>query len=59
LPGITVATPACLTTVGTENGPCLTRLNNTRGNAVTNAYVIKNQSENRSWNLSGSVTKTG
>src|SRR6185436_12777217 len=32
-------------------------LNNTRGNAVTAAYVIKNQSENRSWNLSGSVTK--
>ena len=57
LPGITVASPACVTTVGLENGPCVTRLNNTRGNAVTNAYVIKNQSQNRSWNLSGSVTK--
>ena len=57
LPGITVATPACVTTVGSENGPCLTRINNTRGNAVTNNYVIKNQDQNHSYNLSGSVTK--
>ena len=57
LPGITVATPACVTTVGLENGPCLTRLNNTRGNAVTANYVIKNQNQNRSQNISGSVTK--
>ena len=56
-PGITVASPACVTTVGLENGPCSIRLNNTRGNAVTANYVIKNQSQNRSWNLSGSVTK--
>jgi hypothetical protein len=57
LPGITVATPACVTTVGLENGPCLTRINNTRGNAVTNNYVIKNQDQNHSQNISGSVTK--
>jgi hypothetical protein len=57
LPGITVATPACVTTVGLENGPCLTRLNNTRGNAVTANYVIKNQNQNRSQNISGAVTK--
>jgi hypothetical protein len=57
LPGITVATPACVTTVGLENGPCLTRINNTRGNAVTANYVIKNQDQNHSQNISGSVTK--
>ena len=57
LPGITIATPACVTTVGQENGPCLTRLNNTRGNAVTANYVIKNQNQNRSQNISGSLTK--
>jgi hypothetical protein len=57
LPGITVATPACVTTVGLENGPCLQRLNNTRGNAVTANYVIKNQNQNRSQNISGAVTK--
>src|SRR6185503_1674487 len=53
----TATTPTCVTTVGLENGPCLTRLNNTRGNAVTANYVIKNQSQNRSWNLSGAITK--
>src|SRR5262245_4039033 len=57
LPGITVAVPACVTTVGLENGPCLTRLNNTRGNAVTANYVIKNQNQNRSQNISGAITK--
>ena len=53
----TAAQPTCVTTVGLENGPCLTRLNNTRGNAVTANYVIKNQSQNRSQNISGAVTK--
>ena len=46
-----------MTTVGLENGPCVTRLNNARGNAVTANYVIKNQSQNRSWNISGAITK--
>jgi hypothetical protein len=56
-PGITVALPACVTTVGLENGPCATRINNARGNAVTANYVIKNQSQNRSQNISGAITK--
>ena len=34
-----------------------TRLNNAAGNQVTAAYVIKNQSQNRSWNISGALTK--
>ena len=39
-------------------GLASTRLNNTRGQRRSrNAYVIKNQSENRSWNLSGALTK--
>ncbi|MFN7915974.1 MAG: carboxypeptidase regulatory-like domain-containing protein [Vicinamibacterales bacterium] len=49
---------ACVTTIGSENGPCAVRLNNTRGNAITAAYVIKNQSDNRSWNYSASLTKS-
>jgi hypothetical protein len=53
----TAALPACVTTVGLENGSCLTRLNNTRGNAVTANYVIKNQNQNRSWNISGALSK--
>jgi hypothetical protein len=32
-------------------------LNNAVGNQITNAYVIKNQSQNRSWNISGALTK--
>ncbi len=48
----------CVTTLGLENGACGTRLNNTRGNAVTANYVIKNQGENNSWNLSGSLAKS-
>ena len=32
-------------------------MNNAVGNQITNAYVIKNQSQNRSWNFSGAVTK--
>jgi hypothetical protein len=48
---------ACNTTLGQENGPCVTRLNNTRGNAVTANYVIKSQNQNRSWNLSGAISK--
>ena len=32
--------PACITTLGAENGPCATKVNNARGNQVT-AYVIR------------------
>jgi hypothetical protein len=55
LPGITVALPACAATG--QVGPCAFRLNNAAGNQVTANYVIKNQSQNRSWNFSGAVTK--
>ena len=54
-PGITVALPACAATG--QVGACFTRLNNAPGNQITNAYVIKNQSQNRSWNISGALTK--
>ena len=43
--------------MGAENGPCATKLNNARGNQVTAAYVIKNSSQNYSWNISGSLAK--
>ena len=54
IPGVT---PACVTTVGLENGPCVTKINNARGNDVTANYVLKNQNQNRSWNISGALTK--
>jgi len=54
VPGVT----NCVTTLGLENGACGTRLNNARGNAVTANYVIKNQGDNNSWNLSGSLAKS-
>ena len=54
-PGITVALPACA--AAGQAGPCFTRLNNAPGNQITNAYVIKSQSQNRSWNISGALTK--
>ncbi len=54
-PGITVALPTCAATG--QVGACFTRLNNAPGNQVTNAYIIKNQSENNSWNISGALTK--
>src|SRR5262245_19813658 len=55
LPGVTVALPACAATG--QVGPCNLRLNNAPGNQITANYVIKNQDQNRSWNLSGAVTK--
>jgi hypothetical protein len=55
IPGVV---PACVTTLGLENGPCVTKINNLPGKDVTAAYVIKNQSQNRSWNISGAMTKT-
>ena len=56
------AYPACITSggpfgTGGQAGPCVTRLNNAVGNSVTAAYAIKNQGQNYSWNLSGSVAK--
>ena len=53
IPGV----PTCITTLGSENGPCATKINNLPGKDITAAYVIKNQNQNRSWNISGSLTK--
>jgi hypothetical protein len=53
IPGV----PACISTIGLENGPCATKINNLPGKNITAAYVIKNQSENNSWNISGSLAK--
>jgi hypothetical protein len=38
-------------------GPCVTRLNNTAGNVITNAIVLKNQGVGRSWNFAGTIAK--
>jgi hypothetical protein len=54
-PGINVSLPTCAA-LG-QAGPCFTRLNNAVGNQVTNAYVIKNSNQNRSWNIASSVSK--
>jgi hypothetical protein len=53
IPGV----PACITALGSENGPCVTKINNLPGKNITAAYVIKNQSQNRSWNISGALSK--
>ena len=39
-------------------GPCATRINNAAGNQITNAIVLKNQNEGRSWNFAASLLKT-
>jgi carboxypeptidase family protein len=44
-------------TAANPTGSCFQRINNAIGNQVTAAYVIKNQSQNRSWNIATSVTK--
>jgi len=49
--------PACVVTVGSENGPCVNKINNARGNQVTANYVLKDQDQNNSWNISGALTK--
>ena len=54
-PGIVVALPTCAATG--QVGACFTRLNNAPGNQITANYVIKNQSQNRSQNISGALTK--
>jgi hypothetical protein len=51
----TTAFPVCA--AAGQAGPCVTRLNNAVGNQITANYVIKNQSNNRSWNMSGALTK--
>ena len=38
-------------------GPCATRINNAVGNQVTDAIVLKNQNEGRSWDFSLSAEK--
>jgi Carboxypeptidase regulatory-like domain len=48
----------CVSTLGSENGPCVSKLNNLPGKNITAAYVIKNQNDNRSWNISGALTKS-
>ena len=54
-PGITVSLPTCA--AAGQTGGCFQRLNNAPGSQITAAYVIKNQNQNRSWNLSGALTK--
>jgi Carboxypeptidase regulatory-like domain len=51
----TTAFPACA--AAGQAGPCVTRLNNATGNQVTAAYIIKNSSQNNSWNWSASLAK--
>jgi hypothetical protein len=51
----TTAFPACAS--AGQVGPCVTRLNNAVGNQITANYVIKNQSQNRSSNISGALSK--
>jgi hypothetical protein len=51
----TAAFPVC-SSAG-QVGPCVTRLNNAVGGQVTAAYVIKNQNQNRSWDIALSVSK--
>ena len=41
-----------------QQGGCVTRLNNVPGNQVTVNYVLKNESEGRSWNFAQSLAKT-
>jgi hypothetical protein len=51
----TTAFPACA--AGGQAGPCFQRLNNAVGNQITANYVIKNQSQNWSSNISGALSK--
>ncbi len=54
--GITTSLPTCSATG--QVGSCFQRINNAVGNQVTAAYVIKNSSQNRSWNIAASATKS-
>jgi hypothetical protein len=55
-PGISTVYPACA--AAGQAGPCVGRINNATGNQVTSAYVIKNTDQNRSWNISTTLTRT-
>jgi hypothetical protein len=48
--------PACAGTG--QVGGCVSRINNATGNQITNAIVLKNQNVGRSWNASGSLSKS-
>jgi hypothetical protein len=39
-------------------GGCVTRINNAPGNQITNAIVLTNANDGRSWNFAGSVRKS-
>ncbi len=54
-PGITVSLPTCA--AAGQAGECFQRINNAIGNQVTAAYVIKNTSQDRSWNYAATVSK--
>jgi outer membrane receptor protein involved in Fe transport len=54
-PGVVFARPSC--TAATDV-PCQNRLNNRAGNRVSNAIVLKNQSEGFSWNAAASVERS-
>ena len=43
--------------LGQASGSCVTRLNNQIGNAVTNNYVLLNDSQGSSWNFAQSLQK--
>jgi outer membrane receptor protein involved in Fe transport len=47
---------ACLP--GGNAGGCVTRINATPGNLVTNAYVLKNTNEGSQWSIAQSLNKT-
>jgi outer membrane receptor protein involved in Fe transport len=38
-------------------GGCVTRINNTAGNVITNAIVLKNQNVGRSWNFAATLAR--
>jgi hypothetical protein len=41
-----------------QAGPCVSRINNSIGNQITNAFVLKNQHVGRSWNAAACAAKT-
>ena len=54
-PGVTTVYPSCNTPAAV---PCQFRINNALGNQVTAAYVIKNTNQDRSWNISTTLTRS-
>src|SRR5207249_10663260 len=55
-PGVTTVYPTCAS--AGQAVPCVTRINNAVGNQVTAAYVIKNTNQDRSWNISTTLTRS-